>query len=217
MSSPPNQYPHSHPPLISSSRGVQRLLGGCPSIVGISGKAGAGKDTIAECLVKSYGYTRIGLADALKNEVVSKFPLTLRAILGEHMADADLGEVVGGRTKPLALRRLLQEYGTEVRRADNPMYWITRYIKALRACQTPVVTPDVRFPNEAEVIAMYGGVIIGVLRPEQSREAEGHASEAWAGSASWSRTFVNHGSIEDLHSQVHSWIRECQETQSRRL
>ena len=38
-------------------------------IIGLSGKAGSGKDTIADYLVTNYGYTKFALADAVREAV----------------------------------------------------------------------------------------------------------------------------------------------------
>jgi len=62
------------------------------------------------------------------------------------------------------VRRLLQEYGTEVRRHDDPDYWVKRYAEAATKLER-VVTPDVRFLNEAAAVRALGGLVVRVVRP----------------------------------------------------
>lgn len=46
-------------------------------IVGLTGKKGAGKDTIAALLCKFFGFTRLAFADALYQEVATTFDVTV--------------------------------------------------------------------------------------------------------------------------------------------
>ena len=47
-------------------------------LVGITGKAGSGKDTVGDYLVKSHGFKKIALADPIKRLVKDVF------VLDEH-------------------------------------------------------------------------------------------------------------------------------------
>jgi hypothetical protein len=52
------------------------------SIVGIAGKAGSGKDTVADILVKGHGFTKVALADPLKRICREVFKFTDEQLWG---------------------------------------------------------------------------------------------------------------------------------------
>jgi len=44
-------------------------------LIGLAGTMKSGKDTVADYLVRSYGFTKIGFADAIRNQVTTAFEL----------------------------------------------------------------------------------------------------------------------------------------------
>lgn len=179
-------------------------------IVGVAGPIGAGKDVIASHLIKKYCFTRIAFADQLKQDVLTRFARTLRALWtlnaqpGEPTSD-DLWAMVY-LSKPPGVRELLQEYGSEVRRQDDPDYWVKRWKRAAREKRAFVVAPDVRFVNEAQAIKSQHGLLLKVERP--GKEEVGHASETglrdWT---DWDKVFQNVGTIQQLTTEVDLWWR----------
>src|SRR5271157_3745738 len=59
---------------------------------------------------------------------------------------------------------LLQWWGTDYRRAQNPNYWVEQWAKALDPTADIVMTPDMRFINEALMVKAKGGYAIRVSR-----------------------------------------------------
>lgn len=134
--------------------------------VGISGKMGAGKDhlfrTLQQYLPVWVMLTRISFADTLRREI-------------EETLGLDPGKgLLWTKPYPEEVRRLLQWWGTDLRRAADPDYWVKKgRFQALRTAalfRTPVFT-DVRFPNEANMIAEHGGVIVRVEASYDVRKA----------------------------------------------
>lgn len=190
-------------------------------IVGIAGAMGSGKDAVAAWLVKHHGFRRVAFADSLKDEVRARFRRTLlriSAYVGPYVdspigpdqerhlvqppsEEARLDWLI--REKPPIVRELLQEYGTEVRRGDEPDYWLKAWT-ARCAGLARVVVPDVRFPNEAAMITARWGRLIRVDRPGSA--GGGHSSEtslrAWQ---RWDAILTNAGSLEDLEASVAWW------------
>lgn len=63
------------------------------------------------------------------------------------------------------LRPMLQHYGTDYRRAQDPDYWVKRLMETLEREQPDMAfVTDVRFPNEVEAIHAAGGYVVKVVR-----------------------------------------------------
>lgn len=178
-------------------------------LIGISGPARAGKDAVALRLVSKWGYERLAFADELRREVKERMPRTLRAIhdlqcnpwtaeTRDHV-DRCIDHMLTV-TKPRGIRELLQEYGTDVRRADQETYWTSRWWAAARG--RAVVAPDVRFPTEAAAVREAGGVLWRVERPSLGPGLDHVSEHAMDGWGRWDAVIVNEGTIEDLWRKV---------------
>lgn len=123
---------------------------GAIDIIGVSGKAGSGKDFVGREVLRPAGYTQYAFA----------WPMKMQAI-GEC---ATYEEVFV--TKPPHIRKLLQEIGTErgwKRFGEN--YWLDiagGWLRTMRENMgvTRVYITDVRFPHEVEWIKAQGGKVI---------------------------------------------------------
>lgn len=96
-------------------------------------------------------------------------------------------------------REILQLVGTEIFRAVDPPIWTWAWHQ--KAEDYDVVAPDVRFPNEMEMIAARGGICVHVSRPGQ-HDASGHASETSLDNRSFDYTVTNGGDLADLWSAL---------------
>lgn len=192
-------------------------------LIAIAGAIGSGKSAIAARLAERYGFRVVHFADALREEVMARLPLTLRAmhdaiafvpasspcLHGDY--DACIRHMVYV-TKPPTFRALLQEYGSEVRRADDPDYWVKRWAKTAtdhlhgRPVGCCVVSPDCRFPNEAKAVRDMGGLLWKVERPGHT--GSGHVSEtALSHWFDWDAVIVNDGTLIDLYCEVDRLLR----------
>lgn len=141
-------------------------------IIGLIGFKKVGKSTAAKHL-ESRGFNRINFKDALIDEMKKNFPDTLRelsdvyALTVEELFDQ----------KPPAMRGLMMNYGTEVRRGDNGSYWTDQWNKSVSlSSQSSIVVDDVRFLNEAQAVKDRGGILIRLTRPDIPSGGN-HASE----------------------------------------
>jgi len=124
-------------------------------ILGISGKAKAGKDLLFSSAEKG-GFKKLSFAAELKRKVREDFDLTT-----EH-TDGWLKETPCSRINNLAPRQLLIDLGNLYRKyADD--YWIKRAFEHIKPPQNYAFT-DVRYWNEAEAIRNHGGLLIRLER-----------------------------------------------------
>lgn len=155
-------------------------------LVGISGGIGCGKTTVANMLMKHVpGMIRMGFGDVVKDECASIFGFS------RYLCDSARGKVTGVSTAAahelgieppkviMSVREVMQWWATDVRRAQDPLYWIKRTEERLSSVTCPVVIDDVRFPNEASLVLTRGGLLVR-LQPypgRVSQPADQHASE----------------------------------------
>ena len=158
-------------------------------IIGLTGKKRSGKTTASDYLMYrfnghliDFNSVRINFKDALLDELRANFPALLQAIADSY----DHSDYDGMdpwtvdklfREKPPMMRALLQNYGTEVRRGDDPLYWIRRWNQRAKEEQRHVITDDVRFLNEAQAVKDLGGIVVRIVR-EDLPSTDTHQSEA---------------------------------------
>jgi hypothetical protein len=163
-------------------------------VIGLTGKARSGKDTAAGYLVREYGFTRLGYADAVKEMALAIDPLLIGPVYTDstttpsspmygqcpRLSDAirEYGWEVSKNEYP-ELRRFLQRLGTEaVRGVLGQDTWIEKVWKKIYdgPANGKYVISDVRFPNEAERIDHEGGSVVRIIRSDQ-RDTGTHSSE----------------------------------------
>lgn len=144
------------------------------SLIGLSGKMGAGKDLVA-ALLRMHGYRRFSFGDCVRTEVLAHIERQPDTMFRGVTAEAAC-------SKPLSddARKLLQWWGTDYRRAEDPDYWVSKIRDEVSQHSLAVIS-DVRFDNEAALVRQRGGQIWRITRPAtQSNGFPGHVSEALA-------------------------------------
>jgi hypothetical protein len=180
------------------------------TIIGICGAAGSGKDAAAAVLIARRGFIKRSFAQALREEVRramidreycnaiwERMPPTLQVAFSCCHSDGDL-DPWAKPTSP-GMRVVLQHWGTEFRRAQDPDYWVKADAMAIPP-QGCFVYTDVRFPNEEKHIRSLGGRLYRVERAGVT--GNGHISESY-----WPHFVVdgvirNDGTVEDLKQLV---------------
>lgn len=176
-------------------------------IIGLSGYAQSGKDTIANYLVKNYGFVKISFADPIREALyklnpyirVMDMPPTPLAMSVDHLGWEDLK-----RMSP-DTRELLQRLGTEVGRdMFGKDFWVNQAM--LKAQEhDKVVFADVRFANEVEAIREAHGDVWRVSKPDVEA-VNRHISETSLDDYKFSREIHNLGSLDDLYETVDYFI-----------
>ena len=146
-------------------------------LIGIHGKARAGKDTFASFLVENHGFTKMAFADPIKWAVASAFGIPLGEVYSDEF------KTTVHPTWNLTGRQILQQFGTEAMRDTfGRHFWVRRWMMDYSKLRTvsSVVVSDVREEHEAEVIRELGGLIVHLRRDSAGLGGvEGnHSSEA---------------------------------------
>lgn len=137
-------------------------------IIGISGKIGSGKSTLAKILVEALGpgWLRMSLGDELKKEAAELFGFDIRLAYtpdGKNSVLVNIDTFIGGIQPSMTIREILQYWGTDVRRKEDPNYWVKKLAAAIPAGKN-VVVDDIRFRTEAEFILGMGGKLFRLDR-----------------------------------------------------
>lgn len=121
-------------------------------------------------------------------------------------------------------REALQKYGTEMHRdVFGSNFWVDQVLPGsgvgvrgrenVLAEKYPgadvLVITDVRFPNEAERVRAYGGVVFEVVRPAlDAQDTDTHASETPLPRELVDAQIINDGTLADLDSRVLDALKE---------
>lgn len=153
-------------------------------LIGLTGTAGSGKDTVYAMLDELYGdeilVERVSPADLLYDSAAAA--LGVRTTDLEHWKRQDVWIQVYDRSRPGLLaaqtvRSFLQRYGTEAHRdIFGQDFWVKALTPSLVGHDGIIMAvTGVRFPNEARAVREAGGVVVRVLGPETGLPP--HASE----------------------------------------
>ena len=167
--------------------------------IGLVGYSQSGKDTVAEILVKNYGYTRVAFADKIREFLYDLNPMVACSPTGYLQ---DLVNLVGwdaAKQEP-QVRRLLQDLGNSARKTIDENVWVTLALGNIDVNQRVVIT-DVRFENEAMMIKLMGGQLWRVKRVGVG-PVNDHVSESELEGYKVDQIFVNNGTIEDLEALI---------------
>ena len=176
---------------------------GC-TIVGLIGKAGAGKDTVADHLVEKHGYQRVALADPLRDIVQLVFVLDRDSVWDRKLRELPLKFLI-----KWTVRKLLQFIGTELFRNlvwdETWMYNLSQRLEP----GTNYVCTDVRFPNEMNGLKeCFGGktAFVEVVRNgcDGVVGIPGHESESHTFKADV--VLDNNGTLADLYAHVDALV-----------
>jgi hypothetical protein len=183
-------------------------------IIGITGRKRSGKDTIANYLVKKYGFVKLAFADSLKESCKIIFGFSDDQVYGD---EKDVIDSYWGHSP----REILQNVGTELFRKrlpelcpnTSPEIWIKsvdRKIQQLKKSgHTLFVISDIRFQNELDYVVRNNGVSFRVIRPSLLHDSNSnHESEIHVDNLCTDYDFNNNGSKTDLYQLVDKCIKK---------
>ena len=186
-------------------------------IIGISGKAGSGKDTAAKMLEVLYANPDISYED-----FANKRYKNVADIQTVHFADSlketaqvlfGIGEwetnTQEGKKKTInwidkTVRELLQGVGQGLRNAIDPDLWV-KILFANTTEFTNFIIADVRYPNEVNAIKEREGLLIRINR--NGAGAGNHDSETALDTyTDWNYYIENNGSLEELFEAMRIFV-----------
>lgn len=186
-------------------------------LIGLTGRAGSGKDTVARFLCEAHGFVQIALADPLRDGIKAMLGIT-----DEQLQDRDLKEATIdwlGRSP----RELLQTLGTEWGRnhiaSDIWLRVAARRIEKYRQSKpclhiAGIVVSDIRFENEADWLREQGGQVWHIKRKAGNcldGQAAAHSSEQHIPARAGEPRIYNFGTLEELYDQVTEIIMETEQ------
>jgi hypothetical protein len=156
-----------------------------PNLIGLTGAAGAGKDSAAAVLQRA-GWRTMAFADALRVECTEAWAIDMRLFADRSSKDKTTPQLKAGACQhanflhwcayqgisvyePRSPRWVMQTWGT-YRRSGDPLYWVTmveRWILYQRSTsRARLVITDMRLANEAAMLRRAGAALVRVHRPD---------------------------------------------------
>lgn len=134
-------------------------------LIGLTGYAGAGKDEVADTLVREFGFKKIGFADPMYRIALDLNPW----IRQDGRLLRDIVERIGwtAAKRMPEVREFLQRLGESGRQNLGEGVWINAVARTLlvtNARNKNVVITNVRHENEARWVKRRGGTIVLVSR-----------------------------------------------------
>ena len=197
-------------------------------LIGLLGRIGSGKGTVAKELVETYGFRQDSFAATLKDITAVMFNWDRAMLEGDTVESRKAREQVDEwwsqklNIPNFTPRLALQLLGTDVfRNHFHQDIWILSVMSRYKDGENVVIS-DARFPNEVQVIRDLGGRIIRVDRGEEpdwwvlaQNAAKGdawakinldeqgiHSSEwAWANERP-DELLLNNGTLQELYGMV---------------
>lgn len=186
-------------------------------LIGIIGKAGAGKDTIGDHITKNYNGVRYAFADPIKDITRRMFLFDEEQLYGskKEIVDERWGvtprqtfQVIGTNLMQLGIYGFLPNMLEKVPVHGFWVYhfklWYNDFISKPENKDKIIVVTDVRFPHEAEVLRELNGLLIKVERPDLNTNSDvyEHTSETSVDTMTPDVTLINDTTIDELYEKL---------------
>ena len=167
-----------------------------PPVIGITGVARSGKDTVANMIIARCGGYRYSFADPMRRMLAAG----LNIDMGDPYWIANKETVIPAIGK--SPRQLMQTLGTEWgRQLVSPDLWVTLAKATLQRNGPGMVIPDIRFESEADWVRSIGGRIYRLGRAN-AHSVSTHVSEDGITTDPLDTAIANNGSLKDLHELI---------------
>jgi hypothetical protein len=169
-------------------------------IIGLTGYAQSGKDTVAKVLINNFGFERVAFADPIRkllyemNPTVKDGGYRLQAVIDGYGWDV-------AKTAFPEVRRLLQDLGVGARKVFGEDFWVKQALGHHKPWDKVVVT-DVRFTNEADYLKSFPEAQLWRIKRMGVGAVNGHVSERDMDGYQVDQIFANNGNIGDLEALI---------------
>ena len=174
-------------------------------IIGLTGYAQSGKDTVAKILIEHFGYRRVAFADPIRkllyemNPTVKDGGYRLSGVVDGYGWDV-------AKTAFPEVRTLLQNLGVGARNTFGESFWVDQALMGLTHTDKVVIT-DVRFSNEADAIKQHEGAQMWRIKRVGVNAVNEHVSESQMDGYGVDQIFVNNGTVDDLKTLIQTRMR----------
>lgn len=177
-------------------------------LIGLTGLAGSGKDTVRRMLEEDHEFVGLAFADPIRQMIGGL--LNWNGISTHWMHERALKEQpIDGLD--VSYRELAQRQG-DLGRSIHPDFWLRSagefIVNQRRQGERQFVISDVRFVNEAQWVSDAGGEVWRIDRPG-IKPVRDHESERQVLQIVPDRVIDNSGSVEDLWCQVSALASEA--------
>ncbi len=171
-------------------------------LIGLVGRAGVGKTTVAKHLCERYGFVRRAFGDPLKEMLLNAGMCSREELWGEKTPHS---------------RYLLQKVGTEIfRKQVDKNFWVRRMaldVNQLINTGKRVVIDDIRFPEEANLVRSYRahGLLVKIERGDYMDATAGmtHESESQVATIECNQIILAYsGEVDKIIWQMDEIMRE---------
>lgn len=174
-------------------------------LIGLTGRMGSGKSTVADHLCREHGFTEYAFAEPIKAGLAAILGITPEEL--ERQKRSHLPVFPGYE---VGIRGMMQTLGTEWGRSGiHPNFWLDLAAQRLdhlaafsQEGPAGLVISDVRFENEADFVRQRGGVIVHIKNQTRDQGAWSHISEATLAIHDNDYVVQNNSSLIDLHDEI---------------
>lgn len=191
-------------------------------LIGLTGQAGCGKDTVARIICDTQEFIQISLAEPIKRGLSEMLGLSIDTLTDRELKEKPLAQY-GNKTP----RQLMQTLGTEWgRNCVNQSIWLDvaqqqiNYINRIAndgdayggQYIAGIVISDIRFPGEAKWLRDQGGTIWHIRRPDNPFATKSvHESEIPLIPQDGDQFIINDGDIDALFETVNAMMQRIEE------
>lgn len=173
-------------------------------LIGLNGKIGSGKDTIADIIIRQYPYVE-------KKSFAYKLKLISSILIGCDLKDLMMqeGKNLYSEIFRMTYGEVLQNVGTRALRNNfHKEVWIKSLFVDFINEESNWIVTDVRFENEAEFIIKMGGMLVKIvgdpanIRKNSKRDLNHPSETSLDNWKNWNYVVYNNGTLEDLEREA---------------